>query len=37
VKIKGDMNVNPWGSNFIFEDLYGNDFNVVQRPTNWPQ
>lgn len=33
VKIQGDMNVNPWGSDFIFEDLYGNDFDVVQPPT----
>jgi len=37
VKLQGEMNVNPWGSNFIFEDLYGNDFNIVQRPTSWPQ
>ncbi len=33
VKIQTDVNVNPWGSDFIFEDLYGNDFDVVQRPT----
>jgi catechol 2,3-dioxygenase-like lactoylglutathione lyase family enzyme len=33
VKIQGKINVNPWGSDFIFEDLYGNDFDVVQRPT----
>jgi catechol 2,3-dioxygenase-like lactoylglutathione lyase family enzyme len=32
VKIQGEINVNPWGSDFIFEDLYGNDFDVVQRP-----
>ena len=33
VKFRSDINVNPWGSDFIFEDLYGNDFNVVQPPT----
>jgi catechol 2,3-dioxygenase-like lactoylglutathione lyase family enzyme len=33
VKIQTDVNVNPWGSDFVFEDLYGNDFDVVQRPT----
>jgi catechol 2,3-dioxygenase-like lactoylglutathione lyase family enzyme len=33
VKIQSELNVNPWGSDFIFEDLYGNDFDVVQRPT----
>ena len=33
VKIQSGLNVNPWGSDFIFEDLYGNDFNVVQPPT----
>ena len=33
VKIQTDVNVNPWGSDFIFEDLYGNDFDVVQPPT----
>jgi catechol 2,3-dioxygenase-like lactoylglutathione lyase family enzyme len=32
VKIQSGLNVNPWGSDFIFEDLYGNDFNVVQPP-----
>jgi catechol 2,3-dioxygenase-like lactoylglutathione lyase family enzyme len=32
VKVQGEINVNPWGSDFIFEDLYGNDFDVVQRP-----
>ncbi len=35
VKFRTEMNVNPWGSDFIFEDLYGNDFDVVQRPTGW--
>jgi len=34
VKIQTEMNVNPWGSDFVFEDLYGNDFDIVQRPTN---
>ena len=33
VKLQTEINVNPWGSDFIFEDLYGNDFDVVQRPT----
>jgi catechol 2,3-dioxygenase-like lactoylglutathione lyase family enzyme len=33
VTIRTDINVNPWGSDFIFEDLYGNDFDVVQPPT----
>ncbi len=33
VKLQSDVNVNPWGSDFIFEDLYGNDFDVVQAPT----
>ncbi len=37
VKLQTEINVNPWGSDFIFEDLYGNDFDVVQRPTGWPQ
>ena len=37
VKIQSELNVNPWGSDFVFEDLYGNDFDVVQRPTSWPQ
>ena len=37
VKFRSEINVNPWGSDFVFEDLYGNDFDVVQRPTNWPQ
>ena len=32
VTIQAGLNVNPWGSDFIFEDLYGNDFNVVQPP-----
>ncbi|MFN8595805.1 MAG: VOC family protein [Anaerolineae bacterium] len=32
VKFQTGINVNPWGSDFIFLDLYGNDFDVVQRP-----
>ncbi len=32
VKFQSEINVNPWGSDFIIEDLYGNDFDVVQRP-----
>jgi catechol 2,3-dioxygenase-like lactoylglutathione lyase family enzyme len=33
VKFQSGINVNPWGNDFVFEDLYGNDFDVVQRPT----
>jgi catechol 2,3-dioxygenase-like lactoylglutathione lyase family enzyme len=33
VKLRTEINVNPWGSDFIFEDLYGNDCDVVQPPT----
>ncbi len=33
VKFQSEINVNPWGSDFVFEDLYGNDFDLVQRPT----
>ncbi len=36
VKLQTEINVNPWGSDFIFEDLYGNDFDLVQRPDGWP-
>jgi catechol 2,3-dioxygenase-like lactoylglutathione lyase family enzyme len=32
VKLQTEVNVNPWGSDFVFEDLYGNDFDLVQRP-----
>ena len=32
VKIQTDVSVNPWGSDFVFQDLYGNDFDVVQPP-----
>jgi catechol 2,3-dioxygenase-like lactoylglutathione lyase family enzyme len=32
VKFQSEINVNPWGSDFIVEDLYGNDFDIVQRP-----
>jgi catechol 2,3-dioxygenase-like lactoylglutathione lyase family enzyme len=34
VKIQTEPRENPWGSDFIFEDLYGNDFNVVQSPAS---
>lgn len=30
VKFQTEVNVNPWGSDFVIEDLYGNDFDVVQ-------
>lgn len=32
VKLVSDLHENPWGSDFLFEDLYGNDFDVVQPP-----
>ena len=32
VKVQTEVNVNPWGSDFIIEDLYGNDFDIVQAP-----
>ena len=32
VKLQTEVNVNPWGSDFVFEDLYGNDFDLVQAP-----
>jgi hypothetical protein len=32
VKTQTEPRVNPWGSDFILEDLYGNDFDVVQPP-----
>jgi catechol 2,3-dioxygenase-like lactoylglutathione lyase family enzyme len=35
VKFQSEINVNPWGSDFVFEDLYGNDFDLVQRPAEW--
>ncbi len=35
VKFQSEINVNPWGSDFVIEDLYGNDFDVVQRPAQW--
>jgi catechol 2,3-dioxygenase-like lactoylglutathione lyase family enzyme len=34
VKIQTEVNVNPWGSDFVIEDLYGNDFDVVQPPAS---
>ena len=34
VKLQTDVNVNPWGSDFVFEDLYGNDFDLVQQPAS---
>ena len=32
VKLQTEVNVNPWGSDVVFEDLYGNDFDLVQQP-----
>ena len=32
VKLQTEVNVNPWGSDVVFEDLYGNDFDLVQAP-----
>ncbi len=34
VKIQNEPRENPWGSDFVFEDLYGNDFDVVQSPAS---
>ena len=34
IKLQTDVNVNPWGSDFVFEDLYGNDFDVAQPPAS---
>ena len=34
IKLQTDVNVNPWGSDFVFEDLYGNDFDLVQQPAS---
>jgi catechol 2,3-dioxygenase-like lactoylglutathione lyase family enzyme len=33
VTIQAGLNVNPWGSDVILEDLCGNDYNVVQPST----
>lgn len=33
VKIQNEPRENPWGSDFILEDLYGNEFDIVQPPT----
>ncbi|MCA1552875.1 MAG: VOC family protein [Chloroflexi bacterium] len=32
VKVHGEPRQNPWGTDFVFEDLYGNTFDVVQQP-----
>ena len=33
IKIHNEPRENPWGSDFVFEDLYGNTFDVVQPPS----
>lgn len=30
VKVHSEPNVNPYGTDFVFEDLYGNTFDLVQ-------
>jgi catechol 2,3-dioxygenase-like lactoylglutathione lyase family enzyme len=32
VKIHGEPQVNPYGTDFVFADLYGNTFDLVQTP-----
>ena len=32
VKVHSDVQHNVWGSDFTFEDLYGNTYDVVQMP-----
>lgn len=32
VKVHSEPNVNPYGTDFVFEDLYGNTFDLVQAP-----
>jgi catechol 2,3-dioxygenase-like lactoylglutathione lyase family enzyme len=29
VKVRGEVKVNPYGTDFVFEDLYGNTFDLV--------
>lgn len=32
VKVRGEPKQNPYGTDFVFEDLYGNTFDLVQEP-----
>ena len=32
VKVHSEPRENPWGTDFVFEDLYGNTYDVVQQP-----
>lgn len=32
VKVHSEPQVNPYGTDFVFEDLYGNTYDVVQPP-----
>ncbi len=32
VKVHNEPRQNPWGTDFVFEDLYGNTFDVLQSP-----
>lgn len=32
VKCHYEPKVNPWGTDFVFEDLYGNTYDLVQSP-----
>ena len=33
VKVHSEPKVNPYGTDFVFEDLYGNTFDLVQAPS----
>ena len=32
VKVHSEPTVNPYGTDFVFEDLYGNTYDLVQQP-----
>jgi len=34
VKIHGEPHENPYGTDFVFEDLYGNTYDLVQPPSH---
>lgn len=33
IKVHNEPRVNPWGTDFVFEDLYGNTYDLVQFPS----
>ncbi len=33
VKVQGEPRENPYGTDFVFEDLYGNMYDLVQSPS----